>query len=324
LTVVQGQAGTPTGGSVTGQHTYAYDGTFTVTVTVIDDDQGSATATFTIQVEDTRGKFQIVDQPAKKIFRYNTTGTYTTDTGLAHFNSRPRGITSNLLGNRTWVVDANHDVFVYNGLGEKIGSWKIQQQGSFQPEGIAVYGNDVWVVDAATDKVYYFQDKADKNDGTYSPTSSFNLDAANRDATGIDTDGTNFWVTDNHAQTDKIFVYTMAGGLVGSWTLDAANGDPQGITIRPSGGNELWVVDRHDARVYYYATGRTYTTGDHAASSSFALKEGGPGQGGNPEPYGIADPTSRRTLSTTRRRRPRVCRWMFSFCPTTSISTTTR
>jgi VCBS repeat-containing protein len=298
VTVTQGQAGTPTSGSVKGQHTYTYDGTFTVTVTVTDDDGGSRSATFTIEVEDKRGKFQVVDQPAKRIFRYGTGGQYTVDTPLAHFNSRPRGITSNLTATRTWVVDANHDVFIYDGLGNKIGSWKIQQQqqqppqqqGSFQPEGIAVWGNDVWIVDAATNKVYLFQNKADENDGTYSPTSSFDLDAANRDPTGIDTDGTNFWVVNNRATAGEIFVYTMSGTLVGSWTLDPENGDPQGITIRPGGGSDLWVVDRHDARVYYYANGRNHTSGSHAATSSFALKPGGPGQGGNREPYGIADP----------------------------------
>lgn len=95
---------------------------------------------------------------------------------------------------------------------------------------------------------------------------------------------------DNKANTTQIFVYEMNGTLVGSWTLDGAIADPQGITIRPSGGDELWIVDRHDARVYYYAQGRTLASGTHPFTSSFALKPGGPGQGGNREPYGIADP----------------------------------
>jgi hypothetical protein len=34
---------------------------------------------------------------------------------------------------------------------------------------------------------------------------------------------------------DKVFKYTVAGSLLGSWTIDAANASPTGITINNDG-----------------------------------------------------------------------------------------
>jgi hypothetical protein len=46
------------------------------------------------------------------------------------------------------------------------------------------------------------------------------------------TDGTSFWVVDGTAH--KVFKYTLSGSLLGSWSIDAANAHPTGITINPN------------------------------------------------------------------------------------------
>ena len=59
----------------------------------------------------------------------------------------------------------------------------------------------------------------------------FALTAANADATGITTDGTNIWVVD--VVDAAVYKYDMAGTFDTSFNLSAANADPQGITMIP-------------------------------------------------------------------------------------------
>jgi hypothetical protein len=88
----------------------------------------------------------------------------------------------------------------------------------------------------------------------------------------------------NDASTDKMFKYTLAGALVGSWTISAGGGSPTGITLDPSNVSHLWVVDSGTDRVYQYDNAVSRTSGSQAASTSFALAPG------NTNPQGIADP----------------------------------
>ncbi|QEL14866.1 fibro-slime domain-containing protein [Limnoglobus roseus] len=111
----------------------------------------------------------------------------------------------------------------------------------------------------------------------------FDLDAANADPTGVVTDGSHFWVTDRAAQ--KVFVYSAAGAPEGSWGFGSALTGVTGVTLDPTGSDELWLVDGTTDRVYRYATGRTLRSGTAvAATDSFALAAG------NGSPQGIADP----------------------------------
>ena len=50
VSVVNGNSGSPTIGTVHGEHHYANDGTYTVSVTVRDDDGGVGTASFLVRV----------------------------------------------------------------------------------------------------------------------------------------------------------------------------------------------------------------------------------------------------------------------------------
>ena len=53
---------------------------------------------------------------------------------------------------------------------------------------------------------------------------------------------------DNNA--DRVYVYSAAGASLSNWALDAANGNPQGIS---SDGTDIYVVDRAADRVYVYS-----------------------------------------------------------------------
>ncbi|SIN91632.1 Putative Ig domain-containing protein [Singulisphaera sp. GP187] len=95
-------------------------------------------------------------------------------------------------------------------------------------------------------------------------------------------DGSTFWVTDDKAHA--VFVYNASGNKVGEWFLDPADTSPSGITLNPNGGTDLWVVDRATHRVYDYAGATGWTSGNHSATSSFALASA------DGDPEGIADP----------------------------------
>jgi hypothetical protein len=99
------------------------------------------------------------------------------------------------------------------------------------------------------------------------------------------------WVV-NDSTTDKVFKYTLAGSLLGSWTIDAANASPTGITLDPTNVSHLWIVDNGTDRVYQYDNAAGRTSGSQSASTSFALAAG------NTNPQGIADPPPPEMLLT--------------------------
>ena len=120
--------------------------------------------------------------------------------------------------------------------------------------------------------------------GARTANSSFKLARGNTAPEGITTDGTKLWVV-NSGNPDKVFVYSLSGGSLGSWTIDSANNSPTGLTIDPTGASQsIWIVDVSKDRVYEYANARSRTSGSQAASVSFALASG------NTNPQDIADP----------------------------------
>ena len=178
-----------------------------------------------------------------------------------------------------------------------MGSWTAGTLASNATvEGIATNGTDVWIVDAYTDKVYYYSGAASRLSGSQNATSSFSLNSANTNPKDITTNGTYLWVV-NDSTTDKVFRYTVAGSLVGSWTIDPANSLPTGLTIDPSSVNNIWIVDRGTKRVYQYNAAAYRNSGSQVASTYFALASG------NTNPQGIADPPAPSSVLATE---PRV------------------
>jgi DNA-binding beta-propeller fold protein YncE len=234
---------------------------------------------------DNEVKFYVVNDATTNLsYKYGADGSARGNTTLATANAAPRGVASTILGDKTWVVDANRNVYVYRSSdGALLGSWAAgSMAGNATPEGIATNGADVWIIDGRSDKVYRYAGAAGRISGSQTAASSFNLASAN--PKDIVTDGASLWVVDDTAKTDKVFKYSVAGALQGSWTIDAANKAPTGITIDPSNVSHIWIVDSGTDSVYQYSAAASRTSGSQSAALSFALAAG------NSNPQGIADP----------------------------------
>jgi hypothetical protein len=204
-------------------------------------------------------------------------------------------VASTIAGDKTWVVDANRNVYVYDTSGGLLGSWTA---GTLNPnatvEDITVCGSDVWIVDAKSDKVFRYSGAASRLSGSQNAASSFSLNSGNKDPKGVVTDGTSLWVV-NDSWTDKVFKYTLSGSLVGSWTISTSGAtSPTGLTIDPSGASQdIWIVDSGTDKVYQYANARSKTSGSQSAAATFALAAG------NTNPQGIADPPAPGSMVAT-------------------------
>src|SRR5262249_47861980 len=153
-------------------------------------------------------------------------------------------------GDKSWVIDANRTVNVYNATGGLVGSWTAGTMASnASPDGIASDGTDIWVVDSKNDTVYRYTGAANRISGTQTAASSFKLNAANTNPKDMVTDGTSLWIVDD-GSTDKVFKYSLAGSLAGSWTIDAANKVPTGIALDPTNPGTIWISDSGTDRIY--------------------------------------------------------------------------
>jgi hypothetical protein len=218
-------------------------------------------------------------------YEYNANGGQVESYSLNSGNSAPRGAASTIAGDKTWVVDANKRIYVYNNSGVMLGSWTAGSLASNATiEGITTNGTDVWLVDTRQDRVYRYANAASRLSGSQNAISNFALNSGNTSPKDLVTDGASLWVV-NDSTTDRVFKYSMTGALVGSWTIDSANKSPTGLTIDPSGASQsIWIVDNGTDRVYEYTNSRSRNSGSQSASLSFALAAG------NTNPQGIADP----------------------------------
>jgi hypothetical protein len=231
-------------------------------------------------------KFYVVNDATQNLtYEYSATGGLIESYSLNSGNAAPRGAASTIAGDKTWVIDDNRKVYVYNASGALLGSWTAGSlANNATPEGIATNGTDVWIVDAKSDKVYRYAGAASRLSGSQNAASSFSLNSGNSNAKDIVTDGQSLWVVDDAAKADKVFKYSAAGSVIGSWTVDSTNKTPTGITIDPANVSHIWIVDSGTDRVYQYNAAATRTSGSQSAAASFALAAG------NANPQGIADP----------------------------------
>ena len=282
-------------GSFTYTPTAGYSGLDSFTYRANDGTVDSNLATVFIDIRPTVGgtKFLVVDGTTLKDYKYDASGNATGQDLLHKDNKLPRGIASSKDGTTRWVVDADGEVFVYSASGARLGTWKTT--GIDKPEGITTNGTDIWIVDNEKDLVYFFAGAASRRSGTKAPTSSFALTAGNRSPSDLVTDGAHIWVVNNTTTTDRVFRYTKAGVLEGSWAIDSRNGSPTGITIDPNELTSIWIVDSSTDSVYQYSSATSKISGRLSASSVFALAAA------NTNPQGIADPPTTSQWTNTLR-----------------------
>src|SRR4029078_13511107 len=80
---------------------------------------------------------------------------------------------------------------------------------------------------------------------------SFSLNSGNTSPKDVVTDGTALWVV-NDAGSDKVFKYSLTGSRIGSWPITGAGSSPTGVTLDPSGGGHLWLIDTGTDLVYQF------------------------------------------------------------------------
>ncbi|MCA9138263.1 MAG: hypothetical protein KDB00_15935, partial [Planctomycetales bacterium] len=227
-------------------------------------------------------KFYVVDGSNRRSFQYGADGNLLHDSQLSTNDEKPRGVASNPEGTILWVVDGDGMVFVYDDDSDQPSSWKMKDVD--KPEGIAVHGDDLWVVDRETDRLLFFAGGALLRSGRTEATSSFRLRRDNRNPMGLATDGTHLWVVNDTQAVDKVFRYAIDGTPEGSWTIDALNSKPTGLTIDPSNVSHVWIVDSRSDAVYQYDNAAARIDGEQLADATFQLAES------NLNPQGIADP----------------------------------
>ena len=241
-------------------------------------------------------KFYVVNDATQNLtYEYTAGGQLNESYSLNSGNTAPRGAASTIAGDKTWVVDANRNVYVYNNRGGLLGSWTAGTLATTATvEGIATNGTDVWIVDAKSDKVFKYTGAASRLSGSQNAASSFNLNSTNTSPKDIVTNGVNLWVV-NDSTTDKVFKYTTSGVLVSSWTITTPGAtSPTGITLDPANVSNLWIVDSGTDSVYQYNAAASLANGSSkAADVTFALAAG------NTNPQGIADPPAPSSLLTT-------------------------
>ncbi len=229
-------------------------------------------------------KFFVADDGNNGTFKYGSLGEFQQDFAIAPAN--PRGITSNASGSNVWIADYHGRIFNYTSAGAHVANWHSRISGL---QGVTTDGTNIWTVSESTDRVYFYPTGTNNTHGSnVSPKSSFGLHFYNKNPTGITTDGTFIWVVNEGNMAggvgDMVFKYTKSGKYLGRWQLDSANARPTGITIDPSGGNRIWIVDNGTNRIYEYSGATGVVSGGLHASKSYALAPG------NKNAQGIADP----------------------------------
>lgn len=220
--------------------------------------------------------FYVVDDSAANIsYHYAADGTSQGSATLNVGDAAPRGVASAVGANQTWVIDANRNVYVYDTGGALAGSWSAGSLASnATPEGIATDGNDIWVVDSKSDKVFRYAGAASRLSGSQSAASSFGLNSSDTNPKDIVTDGAALWTVDDGSKTDKVFKYSLTGSLLGSWTIDSANKAPTGITLESENVSDIWITDSGTDSVFRYTAAASRTSGSQNAAANFHVANG--------------------------------------------------
>ena len=99
-------------------------------------------------------RFFVVDADVDSVFRYDADGNQIDDFAVVPA-AVSRGVTSNPDGSLVWVVKSNERVVLHDGTdNSELGNWHAD--GPNWARGIANQGDDLWIVDGDTDRVFFY------------------------------------------------------------------------------------------------------------------------------------------------------------------------
>jgi hypothetical protein len=181
------------------------------------------------------GFFWISDGDHKKVYKYQTDGTYTGtsfDTNTSG-STYPLGIA--YYNGFLWITDVNQEeVYKYQTDGTYTGtSFDTNASGNTSPRGITYYNGFFWITDIDTIKVYKYQ-----TDGTYTGTFFDTNASGNTSPRGITYYNGFFWIIDYNYTQGKVYKYQTDGTYTG--TSFDTNITALGITYYHG---FLWVTD---------------------------------------------------------------------------------
>jgi len=200
------------------------------------------------------------------IFKYDASGALVgSPFDLSATNTSSQGVAST--DDYIYVLDlADKQVYRYSccgipqgvsrGLKPKVGTKSIAN-----PIGLAIDGNEMWVV-SANDKMIYLYSLSAAFDGTGVPLPAAReipLVDANTGAAGLAIDSTYLYVVDydNPSKETRFYQYNRITGACGIGDISKVLLDGGGIALQsPAGamfyGTSLWVVDSGTNKVYRY------------------------------------------------------------------------
>jgi hypothetical protein len=141
------------------------------------------------------GVVWLVDTQQDKVYRYTNAAARLSGTqnassyfNLNTANTNPKDIVTD--GTYLWVVDDSQTdkVFKYELDGALVGSWTISTPDASNPTGVTLdRGNPdhLWIVDAASDRVYQYDGAVTLTGGSQSASTSFLLSDGNTNPQGI-------------------------------------------------------------------------------------------------------------------------------------------
>ena len=222
------------------------------------DTETSTGNTFTAWVEEVVcAKLNVADEGEDKIYKYDDTGAFVGSFNLSSGNGRPAGVAS--VGDYIYVLDqADKQVYKYTCSGTLLDVSKTLKKqtvgGLGNPYGLAIYGDDMWVIVWGQDFImhHYSLSTAFAGSGDINADSQIAPHANNTQPTGLAIDDNYLYVVDYGDK--QVYRYPDTGGsaTISKVLKEAGGGDLDSPTGAMLGGTSLWVVDSGTDMVYQY------------------------------------------------------------------------
>jgi hypothetical protein len=221
-------------------------------------------------------KFSVVDDGTNKSYKYDGSFNLISSSALTSANADANDASAD--ATNTYVLDkSDKQVYRYVGVGatSRVLKQTVASGGSSlgTPSGLAIYGDEMWVVDGSSKAYKYSLSAAFTGSGNINASLQF---AITSNAEGLAVDGNYLYVLN---KSDKRFYrYSKAGVASGASKImkdpgGSSLGNPTGAAID---GTDIVIVDNNKDKAYRYSmSGLAFATPAPStnvnASASYAL-----------------------------------------------------